>query len=130
VNESNQMQKVVMDRRLYVAAGTALTVVSGLVVLACAIYCIVWWPKPTVPALLILDVALTCWLYCGTLQPVWGSVAVLSGILLMLAGIGLWLGRAWARGLALVFGVLTLPVGVLALYASFSTEGERSETDS
>lgn len=107
--------------------GAALTVFSGLSVLSCAIYCIVWWPKPAVSTLLISDVALTCWLYCGTLQPVWGGIAVLSGLLLMLAGVGLWLGRAWARGLALVLGVLTLPIGVLALYASLSAGSRAGE---
>lgn len=116
-----------MDRRLPVVAGEALTAFSGLSVVGCATYCIVWWPKPAVPTLLIPDVALTCWLYCGTLQPVWGGVAVLSGILLMLAGIGLWLGQAWGRGLALVLGALTLPVGVLALYASLSAGGRAGE---
>ena len=108
-------------------AGAALTVFSGLSVVGCATYCIVWWPKPAVPTLLIPDVALTCWLYCGTLRPVWGGVAVLSGMLLVLAGAGLWLGRAWARGLALVLGTLTLPVGVLALYASLSAGGRVGE---
>ncbi|MFB0534978.1 MAG: hypothetical protein ACETWR_08350 [Anaerolineae bacterium] len=75
--------------------GAVLTVFSGLSVLGCAIYCIVWWPKPTAPTLLIPDVALPCWLYCGTLRPVWGGVAVLSGMLLMLAGAA---GRASGAG--------------------------------
>jgi hypothetical protein len=62
--------------------GGTLTAASGLSVAGCAIYCVVWWPKPAVPTLFIPDVALTCWLYCGTLRPVWGGIAVLAGMLL------------------------------------------------
>ncbi len=109
--------------------GGTLTAIAGLSVLGCATYCIVWWPKPATPTLLIPDVALTCWLYCGTLQPVWGGVAILSGMLLVLAGAGLWLGRAWARGLALVLSALTLPVGVLALYASIAGRGQSERVE-
>jgi hypothetical protein len=109
--------------------GAALTVFSGLSVIGCATYCMLCWPKPAVPTLLIVDVALTCWLYCGTLWPVWGGVALLSGGLLVLVGAGLWLGRAWAIRLAPILGLLTLPIGVLPLYVSLSasSRGRRLE---
>ncbi|WP_225334624.1 hypothetical protein [Halomicrobium urmianum] len=57
-----------------------------------------------------------CWAYCATGDPTWGLATLTVGLL----GFGAWLAtRADARGsgwLAASFGLLSLPLGVPALY--------------
>lgn len=57
-----------------------------------------------------------CWAYCATGDSVWGLATLAVGLL----GLGAWLAaRADARGsgwLAVSFGVLSLPLGIPALY--------------
>lgn len=89
--------------------------VAGLAVTGCAAYCIWLWRKPVVPTLAQPDIALTCWLYCGTYHPFWGAVALLSGGLLVVSGVLMARGHPTGPRLAMLAGVITLPVGLLAI---------------
>lgn len=97
-----------------------LPTAAGLVITACGFYCLVWWSKPPAPRLLEPDDAILCWLYCGVfLTWPWAVAAMINGLVLVAAG-GL-LGHPGTRRagawLALLAGLVGLPVGTLAVYA-------------
>jgi hypothetical protein len=97
-----------------------LPAAAGLFITACALYCLVWWPKPPAPRILEPDGSILCWLYCGVFMTwPWAVAAMANGLALVAAG-GL-LGRsdthrigAW---LALIAGIVGFPVGMLGVYA-------------
>lgn len=89
--------------------------VAGLAVLGCSLYCLLWY-RTKAPSLLIPDVGLLCWLYCGTMNFVFGALAVLSGLLLLGAGALIGLGKSrWGAGFAIFWGLTAFPVGLLAI---------------
>lgn len=98
-----------------------LPAAAGLFIAACAVYCLVWWPKPPTPRILEPDASILCWLYCGVFMTwPWAVAAMANGLALIVAA-GL-LGRpgtqrtgAW---LALAAGLIAFPLGVLGVHAS------------
>ncbi len=98
----------------------SLPAAAGLFIAACALYCLVWWPKPPAPRILEPDGSILCWLYCGVfLTWPWAVAAMANGLALVAAGA--LLGRPETRRsgawLALVAGVVAFPVGMLGVYA-------------
>lgn len=77
----------------------SLTSLNGAIVLGCAAYCMFLWHKPLQPTLRIVDAALVCWLYCGTLEIFWGVVAIGSGaMILFLAAAMIWIDLKRSSG--------------------------------
>ncbi|MFQ6059095.1 MAG: hypothetical protein ACE5MB_09500 [Anaerolineae bacterium] len=96
-----------------------LTALGGLAVTGCATYCLIWY-QPAELSFRILDVALTCWLYCATKLFPLGLLAVTSGLFLILAALLIYRGSYKLGGaLALGWGLLTFPAGLPGLYASY-----------
>jgi len=97
-----------------------LPAAAGLFIFACALYCLVGWPKPPAPRILEPDASILCWLYCGVFMTwPWAVAAMANGLALVAAG-GL-LGRCDTRRagswLAIVAGLVAFPLGVLGVYA-------------
>lgn len=98
----------------------SLPAVAGVFILACALYCLAWWPKPPAPRILEPDASILCWLYCGVFMTwPWAVAAMANGLALVAAG-GL-LGRRGRRRpggwLAVMAGVIAFPLGILGVYA-------------
>lgn len=98
-----------------------LSAFAGLLTAACALYCLIWWPKPPAPRILEPDASVLCWLYCGVFMTwPWAMGAMVNGVVLVAAG-GLLLGRFGSRRagawLAVIAGLVAFPVGILGVYA-------------
>ena len=93
---------------------------AGAFITLCALYCLVWWPKPPAPRILEPDASILCWLYCGVfLTWPWAVAAMLNGLALVVAGSLLGRGTTQRMGgwLAIAAGLIALPLGVLGIYA-------------
>lgn len=99
-----------------------LPMAAGSFVTLCALYCLVWWPKPPAPRILEPDGSILCWLYCGVFMTwPWAVAAMLNGLALIAAGGCLaHSGTRRAGGwLAAVAGGVAFPVGILGVYAGY-----------
>lgn len=97
-----------------------LPAAAGVFVAACALYCLVWWPKPPAPRILEPDGSILCWLYCGVfLTWPWAVAAMVNGLALIAAGSLLTHPDTRRAGgwLALVAGLVAFPAGTLGVYA-------------
>lgn len=82
-------------------------------------YCRWFWPKPDEPWLLEPATNAPCWTYCVTYADAWAAVtASVVGL-----GVVAWLVARqrprYAGGLVIGFGLLSLPLGIPALYAGY-----------
>ncbi|OGL41462.1 MAG: hypothetical protein A2043_01465 [Candidatus Schekmanbacteria bacterium GWA2_38_9] len=99
-----------------------LPIISGILVLACGIYCMVCW-EPVYPLTFYQpDIGITCWLYCSTMNQWIGTINLLAGFLSIIGGI-LLLTRKKKTGsyLSLISGIATFPAGILGIMAGWSS---------
>lgn len=97
------------NRRLLVGVPT---VYMGTLLAYCSlVYVPIVSPAPLGPA-----ATGVCWAFCATGSPLWGGVTAVVASLGVLAWVGA--ARDWSRQgeLAILFGVLSLPLGVPAIY--------------
>ena len=103
-----------LNRKVEILA-SAGAIVAGAAVLGCSLYCLLWY-RTDEPSLLIPDVGLLCWLFCGTMNFIFGALAVLSGLLLLGAGALTAFGKPRSGAvLAIFWGLTAFPVGLLAI---------------
>ena len=75
------------------------------------------------PTLIMPDIGLICGVYCGTQIPIIGFLTILTGVAMIISGILLKQGKnIWGARLALITGILTIPVGILPLIAAYLTK--------
>lgn len=88
--------------------------------LALSTYCRWFWPKLQPPTWNAPSYTVVCWLYCSSYDPVWSTLALgIAGLGLVVALIGGIRRSGWATVGMAVFGVLSLPLGLPALYAAY-----------
>jgi hypothetical protein len=102
--------------------------IGGVLLLGCISYCTTAWVPMGPPSFIMPDIGLICGVYCGTRIPIIGFFTILTGVIMLLSGVLLKLGKnKWGTRLAFITGVLTIPVGILPLIAVYLS---RRESDS
>ncbi len=93
---------------------------AGAALLGCVLYCMTMWMPMGPPTLIMPDIGLICGIYCGTRIPVIGILTILTALTMITSGIFLKQGKI-TRGvkLAVITGILSIPVGVLPLIAAY-----------
>jgi len=94
---------------------------AGLMV-AFTTYCRFFWPKLHPPTWNAPSYTLVCWGYCSSYVPLWNNLAYAVATLGVLAYLGRRFGVRHAPALQGVFGVLSLPLGLPALYDALSAD--------
>ncbi|MFB6354576.1 MAG: hypothetical protein ABEJ92_10890, partial [Halobacteriales archaeon] len=106
-------------RRLTPLASTAWLVwTPAVAMLALTSYCRFLWPKLSPPTWNAPAYTFVCWGYCATYDPLWSSLAYGIALVGVLAGVLALLDRPGARYWIGAFGILSLPLGLPALYAA------------
>jgi len=85
-------------------------------------YCSLVYVPLVSPAPLGPAATAVCWAFCATGAPVWGAITAVVAALGVLAWVGAerdWSRQAW---LAVLFGVLSVPLGVPAIYWGYTRE--------
>ena len=96
--------------------------VGGAALLGCIGYCTTLWVPMGPPTFIMPDIGLICGVYCGTRIPIIGFFTILTGVVMLFSGVLLKLEHnKWGARLALITGILTIPVGVLPLIAAYIT---------
>jgi len=81
-------------------------------------YCRFFWPKPHPPTWNAPAYTFVCWLYCSSYNALWSNLAYLIAFIGIVAT-GLAVRRRDGTRYALLgFGLLALPLGLPAVYAS------------
>jgi hypothetical protein len=102
--------------------------IGGGLLLGCISYCTTLWVPMGSPTFIMPDIGLICGVYCGTRIPFIGFLTILTGVVMLLSGVLLKLGKnKWGTRLAFITGFLTIPVGILPLIAAYLS---RRESDS
>mgnify|MGYP001181202399 CR=1 FL=1 len=91
-----------------------LPTTGGLLIGACLVYCAVWW-FPHSMTIVDPDCSITCWAYCATQSPFWGTLTGMLAAGLCFGGILILLRKEYGIETSLVLGILTLPTGLLAV---------------
>lgn len=114
------MERLLAQKGNRVVAVTGwLTVGSGLAVIGCAFYCLLWF-RPDRLTFLTPDIDILCWLYCSTLYTPFGVLAILFGALQAAGAILVLSGQLrWGGLLAAGSGLVNLPVGLPGLYLAY-----------
>lgn len=82
-------------------------------------YCRFFWPKLHPPTWNAPAYTFVCWAYCSTYDVVWSNTAYGIAVIGLVATF-LALRRTWYnRYLLIGFGVLSLPIGLPALYEGY-----------
>jgi len=103
-----------------------LPIVSGLLLLGCANYCFfIWTPRP-VRSFIVADIGIICGIYCGTLSKFAAALTLITGAGLIAGGVFLRLGfirtSIW---LSVIFGIVSIPVGIPAIFSAFFTFSQK-----
>jgi len=86
--------------------------ISGGMVLICLVYCRIWWtPHPM--TLGDPDESVICWMFCSTMSNVWFSLGLIFALLSITGGIMMRSEFRQGKTLALIGGILLLPVGCI-----------------
>ncbi len=97
--------------------------IGGGLLLGCIGYCTTAWIPMGPPSIIMPDIGLICGVYCGTQIPIIGYLTILTGVVMLISGVLLKLGKnKWGVRLAYVTGILTIPVGILPLVAAYLTK--------
>lgn len=92
--------------------GWLLPVISGSMVLACLVYCRIWWtPHPM--TLTDPDESIICWMFCSTMNNAWFSLGLLLALLSITGAVMMRSESRHAKTLAIVTGILLLPIGLI-----------------
>jgi len=103
-----------------------LPIISGLLLMGCANYCFFIWVPPPTRSFIVPDIGIICGIYCGTLSKLAGVFTIISSLGLILAGIAEAKGYFKAGALlAIFFGLICVPVGLLAIFSGFFTVAEQ-----
>ncbi len=93
---------------------------AGAALLGCVVYCMTMWMPMGPPTLIMPDIGLICGVYCGTRIRIIGFLTILTGVSMIISGILLKRGkRTWGVRLAVITGILSIPVGVFPLIAAY-----------
>jgi len=87
--------------------------------LAWTTYCRFFWPKLHPPTWNAPSYTLVCWLYCSSYDPLWSNLAYAIAVIGVVATVFLARDSEWATAGLTAFGVLSLPLGLPALYAAY-----------
>lgn len=113
--------------RLQISSTTWLVGLPTAAMFAWTTYCRVFWPKLHPPTWNAPSYTFVCWLYCSSYDPVWSNIAYVVAILGALVVLfDARYGRATGYGIA-TFGVLSLPLGLPALYEAYRRHMNRTE---
>jgi len=88
-------------------------------------YCRFFWPKLYPPTWNAPAYTFICWLYCVTYNPLWSNAAYIISVLGIAAA---WRARQrpqGTKGLLLAFGLMSLPLGLPVLFASYRSQREK-----
>jgi len=108
-------------------ARTWLVALPVAAMFAWTTYCRVFWPKLQPPTWNAPSYTLVCWLYCSSYDPLWSNLAyAVATVGAAVALFGAPKGRATTYGMA-AFGVLSLPLGLPAVYAAYRRLGTGAE---
>lgn len=93
---------------------------GGALLLGCIGYCTSAWIPMGPPSIIMPDIGLICGVYCGTRIPIIGHFTIFTGVVMLISGLLLKLGKnKWGARLAFITGILTVPVGLLPLVAAY-----------
>lgn len=82
-------------------------------------YCRFFWPKLYPPTWNAPAYTFICWLYCATYDPLWSNFAYGIVFLGIVATVVALRDSTWDTFTLAAFGVLSLPLGVPALYEAY-----------
>lgn len=82
-------------------------------------YCRWIWPKPADPWLFEPATNILCWAYCVTYADFWAVTTAAVGLLGIVAWVAARSERRGVGWLSIAFGVLSVPLGVPAIYAGY-----------
>jgi len=100
---------------LRLAAGGALATIS------CATYCLLFF-RPASLTFFTPDVAILCWLFCSTLYPPFGLLAIVAATGHLLGALLIWRDGSKIGAMAtIITGVAIAPAGLPGLYAAYQT---------
>lgn len=112
-----------MVRRLHRSESLWLLLTAGgaLATISCATYCLLFF-RPASLTFLTPDLAILCWLFCSTLYPPFGLLAIVAAIGHLLGALLIWRGHYRVGAMATVTtGVAIAPAGLPGLYAAYQT---------
>mgnify|MGYP000147404443 CR=1 FL=1 len=84
-------------------------------------YCRIGWPKPEPATWNAPSYTFVCWLYCSSYEPIWSNLAFGVATVGLVAAILFQRRSSAAQGWLWAFGILSLPLGIPALYAAYRT---------
>jgi len=96
-----------------------LLAAGGLATISCATYCLLFF-RPASLTFLTPDVAILCWLFCSTLYPPFGLLAIAAAIGHLIGALLIWRGRSKIGAMATITtGVAIAPAGLPGLYVAY-----------
>ena len=97
-----------------------LLLTAGVLLLGCITYCTTLWIPPATRTFIMPDIGLICGLYCAQRHSILAWITILTGLSMLLGAWLMWRGKyRLGATIAFITGILTIPVGVLALGAGY-----------